>query len=108
MALGLQLSVSEQQLSSIKSKYTNISKCKHQMFQLALKNKITWRQILQALYRIGERATAEKVCQIYEIPAESLSQLMHPDSTKPVSGVMLWHFSLEIFTQCYPCPCRIW
>ena len=93
MALGLQLSVSEQQLSNIKSKYNNLSKCKYQMFQLALKNKITWRLILQALYRIGEEATAEKVCQIYEIPTECLLQIVNSESTKLVSCLLHQYFS---------------
>ena len=65
--MGTLLAVDKATLDKISSKYSNTIRCKNEMFRAALKMNIVWKNVLDALCRLGYQSSVAKVCEVMEI-----------------------------------------
>ena len=79
--IGLALSLDFNQLQLIESRSNKPGTRKREMFKLAVKQGITWKNLIQALCAIGERSIATNVCQIFDIPM-NISRELSGDTEK--------------------------
>ncbi len=72
--LGMALSISTKQLAEIEAKHKKPIKCKREMFRVAVKSEVTWKQIIVGLNRIGMGSAIREVCAMFDIPLNGISK----------------------------------
>ena len=71
--LGTALMIDPQSLDAIEKKHTQSARRKRDLFRLAVKNGVTWKQVIKGLSDVGLRDVARRVCTLYDIPLNGLS-----------------------------------
>ena len=71
-SLGVALGIRREQLDGIEAKHKKVIRCKREMFKLAVKEEVTWNQIIAGLTSIGMKSVIADVCKMFDIPLEDL------------------------------------
>ncbi len=89
--LGAVLNISSKQLAEIEAKHKKPIKCKREMFRVAVKSEVTWKQIIMGLNKIGMGSTIREVCTMFDIPLNGISKYVTSTIVSSVS------YSLNIY-----------
>ena len=71
--LGVNMKIDHTSLAQIKAKHSNQSRCKREMFRLAVKKGVTWKDVIIGLCDVGLRSIVQNVCTMYDISLNGLS-----------------------------------